>query len=377
MTTPETLGTDLSQWEIGPHHGALSGGMRLKMQLDGEIIAAAPVEVGFLHKGLEKCLEMQRWSALIPFLDHLDPEGAVFGEYALCAAVEDVAKIEVPARAQTIRVIVCELTRIACHLAYLARVAKAAGSATMAHFALRDREKILDLFELLTGARFSHNYLSYGGVREDVTDGFIERVVEICHLIRIRLKEYNDLFTYNQIFLERSKQVGVISPENIRALGITGPNARASGYHFDVRKAHPYSSYQNYDFEVPLGSSAQFETGGDIHARFLVRLREIAASIEILRQACEHLPRGAFTSRKFDKNFIAPTGEAFARVESSRGLLACHLVSDGKARPHRVQFRTPSAANIMAVPRELPGSRIQDLPLILASLDICIAEVDR
>ena len=368
--------SDLTSWEIGPYHPALPGPMILKLKLDGEVIVSGEVETGFLHKGLEKSFEVHSWQAAIPYADRLDPEGAVFGELALCLAVEEIADIKVSRRAQTIRVIVAELSRVSCHLGCLARMARTVGAETMVHYVLRDRERILDLFELLTGSRFSLGFLRYGGVSEDVTEGFIERVVDVCDLIRIRLKEYNDLFSFNFAFLKRSAWIGMLSKESIRGCGLTGPNARASGLPMDVRKTHPYSGYELLDFEVPTGLG---EGGaiGDAHDRFVIRLREITQSLEILKQAAESMPPGPFAQGKILRDYCVSSGEAYSRVESSRGLLGCHVVSDGNNHPVRVQFRTPSAGHLACVPGLLTGLRLEDVSVVLASLDIGISEVDR
>ncbi len=371
----ECLGTDQTSWEIGPYHSALPGNMRLRLSLDGEVITGASLETGFQHRGLEKALESHFWQAAIPYCDHLDPEGALHGELALCLAAEQIGEIPVPARAERIRVIVAELTRISCHFVYIARMARATGSDTMLHYVLRDREKILDLFELLTGARFSLNFLRFGGVAADVTEGFIERILETCELIRIRLKEYNDLFSFNHAFLRRSTGVGLITREQARRYGVTGPNLRSTGVRFDARKSHPYSDYKKIDFEVPIGGSE--EGVGDSHDRFLLRLREITQSLELLKQATETIPSGSFENAKITREFTLPKGEAYSRIESSRGLLCCHLVSDGGLKPSRVSFRTPSVAHVQIIPEVLRGTRLEDLPVILASLDINIAEVDR
>ena len=371
----ECLGTDLTSWEIGPYHSALPGNMRLRLSLDGEVIAGASIETGFQHRGLEKALESHLWQAAIPYADHIDPEGALHGELALCLAAEKIAEIGVPPRAERIRVIVAELTRVSCHFAYIARMARVVGSDTMLHYVLRDREKVLDLFELLTGARFSLNFLRFGGVAADVTEGFIERVLETCDLIRIRLKEYNDLFSFNHAFLRRSTGIGIITREQAQRFGLTGPSLRSTGVRFDVRKAHSYSDYAKIDFEVPVGGSE--DGSGDSHDRFLLRLREITQSLELLKQASETVPAGPFETSKITREFRLPKGEAYSRIESSRGLLACHLVSDGGLRPSRVSFRSPSVAAVRLIPEVLRGTRLEDLPVILASLDINIAEVDR
>lgn len=367
---------ELTKWEIGPYHSYLPAPMILRLSLDGEIIIHCSVETGFLHRGLEKSLELHSWSSIVPYVDHLDPECAAFGELALCLAVEEIAEIKVPPRGASIRMILAELTRISSHLLFIVKMARSVGSETIIHYVLRDRERVLDLFELLTGARFSVNFLRYGGVNADVTEGFIERVLEVCEMIRVRMKEYNDLFTFNYCFLKRSTSIAPLSVDLIRECGITGPNARASGIAFDLRKKHPQLGYNDLEFQVPIG---QGEGGslGDIHDRFLLRLREIGQSIELLKQLVEEIPQGEYLSQKLDRTFVVPAGEAYSQVESSRGLLGCHLVSDGKLRPNRVQFRTPSVATLMAVPKLVKGIRVEDLPVVLASLDLGIAEADR
>jgi len=372
----ETLPTTPADWVVGPYHSPWISHFRAHFTLDGEIIVRAGLEGGFLHRGLEKALELHPWQSSIVYAGRVDPEAASFAEHALCLAVEKLCELEVPARAQCIRVIVDELTRVSSHLKYIARIAQATSSETMVHFALRDREKILDLFELLSGARFSLSFLRFGGVANDVTEGFIERVVEVCDLIRFRLKEYNDLFSYNQAFLARSAYVGVVEPGFARRCGLTGPNARASAIVADVRKTSPYSGYEQLDFEVPLG---QGEGGaiGDAHDRYVIRLREITQSLEILRQVCDALPAGPFASAPVERDFKVPTGEAYARVESARGLLGCYAVADGSARPTRVQFRVPTGPSWQLAPMLLEGARLQDAPTILASLDLCVSELDR
>ncbi|MBI2711502.1 MAG: NADH-quinone oxidoreductase subunit D [Bdellovibrio sp.] len=368
--------TDLTTWEIGPYHSSLPGPMRLKLKLDGEIVVKCEVETGFLHRGLEKASELHGWPSLVVYADHLDPEVAVFGELVTCLAVEEISGITAPPRAQVIRLLLAELARISGHLAFMVRMAKAVGSETVTHYVLRDREKILDLFELVTGARFSLNFLRFGGVRSDVTDGFIERVLEVCELIRVRMKEYNDIFTFNYSFLQRSSGVAPISKDCVRFCGMSGPNARAAGVAFDVRKDAPYLGYSNLDFIAPLGRG---EGGvlGDVHDRFLIRLREINESMEILKQVVERIPDGPFLHAPVGNDYKVPAGEAYVRIESSRGLLGCHVVSDGKLKPGRVQYRVPSLANLMAVPLITPGVRVEDLPVVLASLDLGIAEADR
>ena len=254
-------------------------------------------------------------------------------------------------------------------------MARAVGANATVQYVLRDRERILDLFELLTGVRYSLNFLRFGGVSADMTEGFIERVLEVCEMIGIRLKEYNDLFTFNHVFLKRSQGVGFLSQEQALRLGVTGPNARASGVVTDVRKTHPYIGYERLDFVVPAETASRGH--GDSHDRLVVRLREISQSLEILKQVCDAIPDGEFSLMGIDLDFAVPNGEAYARIESSRGLMSCHIVSEGKTRPNRVQFRGPSVAGIEAFSEMVTGAQLEDIPVILASLDLSISEVDR
>lgn len=379
----EAMRTDLSHWEIGPYHPALPGPMRLRLSSDGEMIVRARCETQFLHRGLEKCFELHPWLATMVYADHLDPEASIFGETVYCLAVEEIAGITAPPRARSIRVILLELSRISSHLLSIAKVAGSVGAETMVNYVLRDRERVLDLFELVSGVRFSVNFLRFGGVASDVTEGFIERVMEVCETIRHRLKEYNDLFTYSHAFLLRSGRIGVLNQESIRKHGLTGPSARASGIAFDVRKDIPYLGYEAIDFEVVIGREDEAVANGgrsvvgDVHGRFMVRLREVAQSIEILRHVCDTVPSGEFASVRVDRDFRVPAGEAYARIESSRGLLGCHVVSDGGAKPARVQFSTPSSAALKVLPDLLAGIQTEDLATVLASLDISVAEADR
>lgn len=363
-------------WTIGPYQSALPGPIRLHLEVDGEVISSAKVETGFTHKGLEKTLELHSWQSAITYTDHLDPDSPFFGELVLCLTVEEIGQIAVPPRAQKIRIILSELSRISAHLNYIMKMAQAVGSEAMIHYVTRDREKILDLFELLTGARFSLNFLRFGGVASDISEGFVERVYEACDLMRLRLKEYNDLFSFNHAFLKRTAGIGVLSQDLAKAAGITGPNLRASGIDWDVRKMDPYCGFERCDFQIPIGKGEKGNVG-DAHDRFLLHLREIITSIEILKQAADTVPAGEFSNGKVDKDFAVLAGEAYMHIESARGLLGCHVVSDGGIKPNRVQFRTPSLAILHVLPELLERTRIEDLPVILASLDFSVPEVDR
>ncbi|MBI3534839.1 MAG: hypothetical protein HY072_05060, partial [Deltaproteobacteria bacterium] len=303
---------------LGPFHPFLPGPMRLHLSLDGEIIVSALAETGLSHKGLESALEKSPWRATIPYCDHLDPECSMFGELAFCMTVEAITGITVPPRAQMVRLILSELGRISSHLRFIVLTAKAVGSETVIHYALREREKILDLFELLTGARFSHGFLCFGGVRKDITEGFIERLNEICELLKLRLKEYNDLFSFHHGFVSRSVGVGVLGLQQIKKWNVSGPNARASGLIEDVRNNQPYVGYESIDFKVICNPELNKEAG-DCHDRYLLRLREIDQSTEILKQASELIPKGEILSSLSKINFAIPPGEARTQIESPRG----------------------------------------------------------
>lgn len=372
----EELRTDLAKCVIGPYHPALPGLCRMTLDLDGEYIVKAALETGFLHRGLEKAIQLHSWQSAIVYADRVDPENAIVGELALCCAVEEIGRFPVPERAKKIRLILLELSRVSSHLLFIAKLARITETETALHYALRDREKALDLFELLTGARFALNYLRYGGVAADVTEGFLERVLEFCELMKGRIKEYNDLLSYHRVFIQRTMGIGVISPEQVLRLGLTGPTARSSGVTLDLRKTEGQPDYSGLDFDVPVG---QGESGfkGDAYDRFLVRVRELTQSLRILKQLSENIPSGPHCELVCGRDFSLVRGEAYSRVEGPRGFFGCYVYSAGGGRPARVQFRTPSTHAILGISEFLEGMRLEDMAVFLASLDLSIAEVDR
>jgi NADH-quinone oxidoreductase subunit D len=372
----ERLPTQKSQLSWGPIHPGLPAPMRLDLKIDGERIVAAQVEVGFLHKGLEKSFEGRNWFSAIVGADRLDSSGSAFSEMALCLAVEEICNIQVPRRAQSIRLILSELNRVSNHLEYLAKMAQAVGFETTMHYILRERESILDLFELMTGSRFNLGFFRYGGVVADITEGFIERVFEVCRQIQIRIKEYHALMIDNEAFVSRLAWLGTLSAEDVYTFGITGPNARASGVQIDVRKSFPYSGYELVEFTVPAGRGTRGSLG-DSFDRLMVRLEEVQECIHILTHVAERVPAGDFACIKVGYDFTAPAGESFSRVESARGYLGCHAISSGESSPVRIQWRTPSSHHIRALPKLLRGVALQDVSVLLASLDLCISEVDK
>ena len=330
----ERLATDCSSLVLGPYHSSLPGLMQLSLVLDGEIIVNARIETGFAHRGIEKVFESHNWTAGISLADRVDPEGAIFSELSYCLAVEGLMGIPASPRSQYIRTLVSELSRISSHLGFVARLARSAGAETLFHYIQRDREKFLDLFELLAGSRFSLNFLRFGGVSAEVSDGLIERILEVCAAMKHRFKEYNDIFSYNHGFLARAEGTARVDLEMVRSFGISGPNARASGLADDVRKWSPYVAYSSMDFDIPVGD----ELTGDVHARYMIRIREIVQSMEIVKQCAQALPTGSSEGIRADKKVFVPKGEAWARVESARGMLACHVISDGGERPRRVRL---------------------------------------
>jgi NADH-quinone oxidoreductase subunit D len=347
--------------------------MRLNLVLDGEIVVDAVSETGFTHRGLESVFESESWIAGISVSDRLDPEAAVFGEMAYCQAVEKLLKVTPSPRTLYIRTLICELSRIVSHLGYISRIARVCGAETLFHYVTRDRERFIDLFELLTGARFSVNYLRFGGVAHDVSEGFLERVLEACSTMKHRFKEYNDLFSYNQAFLARARGLGLLSAKKAADWAITGPNARASGHEFDVRKWAPYAAYEQLDFAPVFGAEGE----GDTHGRYMLRIREIVQAMDLIRQCAESMPKGTVTGLTADTVVRAPKGEACGRVEGPRGLVSCYVHSTGNDRPIRVHFRSATRSALAFLPQVLKGCLVEDVPALVASFDICIAEIDR
>jgi NADH-quinone oxidoreductase subunit D len=372
----ERIHSSVSRLKWGPVDPGLPGICEIELLTEGDLIREASVRTGFLHKGLEKSLERRSWFTSMIAVDRVHPEASLSAELAFSIAVEEICNIQIPRRAQVIRLVLCELERISSHLAFLARLAVACGFDTVSHYILRERELILDLFELMTGRRFNPNFFRYGGVAADITEGFIERIHETTRLIEIRLREYHALMIENRAFVDRLAWQATLSPDSALLRGLTGPNLRASGVRMDYRKLLPYSGYDQFDFRVPIGTGAR-GTIGDGFDRVMVRLEEIRESLLLLSHAVDRVPQGDYSAFRAQPDFTVPAGEAYARVESPRGLLACHVVSDGSAHPIRVQWRTPSTAHLEIIPTLLKGTTLQDVPVALATLDLSLAEVDR
>jgi len=319
-------------------------------------------------------MEGRPWITTLPFAERVDVESSIFGAWVYCLAVEKLAEVEIPERAKIIRIIVGELNRISCHLNSLVRLAKSMNAEVVQHHILRDREVILDLFELLTGARFNYSYLRFGGVVSDITEGFIDRLDRVCRdLLPRRVKEYNDLFSFNVSFRDRAEEIGRVSSEQVLGAHLTGPNARASGATLDLRVDDPFGGYESFDLK-PIKPEDSTKNASTVHDRLIYRLKEIGLSAEVIKEAINKLPEGEFKA-PIDLESL-PKGEAMARVESSRGVLSCHLISEGKA-PSRVSFSPSSLSTLGGLHQLIQGARVEDLGPILASLDISVSEVDR
>jgi NADH-quinone oxidoreductase subunit D len=380
---------------MGPQHPATHGVLRVVLELDGEVIVKATPDIGHLHRGVEKLAETKTYHQSIPFTDRLDYTNAMGNNLAYVLAVEKLLGLEVPKRAQYLRVLMAELQRIAAHLIWLGTHVLDMGAITPIFYTFREREEILRIFEEVAGGRLTPTYLRIGGVSKDLPEGIDEKIKAFVQAFPDHIKEYETLLTKNVIWIKRTKDIGVISKEDALNWGVTGPTLRGSGVKYDVRKAFPYSSYEEFDFDIPIGSV------GDVYDRYLVRLREMEWSNAIVEQALERLPKGPILAndpritlppkeevvtdiaaliRQFkivSEGFTPPVGETFASVEASKGELGFYIVSDGSNRPFRFRIRTPSFANLSALPRMVEGSLIADVISTIGSIDIVLGEIDR
>jgi len=365
------LRTEDIQINMGPQHPATHGVLRLELKIDGEVIVEATPHIGYLHRGIEKIAENRTYTQIIPLTDRLDYTVSMVNNWVYASAVEKLAGISVPERAEYIRVIMAELNRIVSHLVTTGVNGMDAGAFTIWFYCIRDRELLWDLFEMVCGARLTHNYIRFGGVSYDLPDGFKEKTVELCEYLRKKTDEYEDLLLNNYIFQKRNKGIGMLSKEDAIDHGVTGPTLRASGVNWDLRKNAPYSIYNRFDFEVPLGES------GDNWDRAKVRLDEIRQSIRIIRQALNSMPGGEFKTQGVPRILKPEPGEAYSRIEGPRGEYGVYVVSDGSAKPLRWKFRSAGFSNISVLPLILKGLKIPDAALVIGALDPCFGEVDR
>ncbi len=380
---------------IGPQHPSTHGVLRLQVELEGETIRRVKPIIGYLHTGMEKTAETLTWlqgPTNVTRMDYLSP---FHNELVYSLAVEQLLGVDVPPRANAIRILMTELNRVASHLLFLATQGMDIGAISMMIYGWREREVCLDFFEKVTGLRMNHNYIRPGGVAADLPDGWEDDVESLNDVVLAGVAEYEELLNENPIFVDRTQGVGVITPEECRAYGVTGPIARASGIDWDLRKVFPYSGIDRYEFDVPLGKH------GDVFDRYIVRVEELKQSLRIVRQVLETMPAGDYRSedrkvtpppRKridesmealihhfkiFTEGFKVPAGEVYVAVEGPRGELGCYVVSDGGAKPWRLHMRTPSFNHVQALPVMMTDTLIADMIATLASTDPVLGDVDR
>ena len=356
---------------MGPQHPSTHGVFRMVLWVDGEKIVRAEPHIGYLHRGSEKLCEGEQYHQVITLFDRMDYIGNFNNELVYCMAVEQLMGLSVPERAEYVRVILCELNRIASHLLYVATIGLDAGAMTPSMFAFRGRERIQSLFEAVSGARMMHNYFRIGGIKEELPDNFREMIGELLPQLRVDVEQSDKILTFNEIFLSRLKDVAAISAEEAIDFGLTGPCLRGCGVEYDVRKAQPYSVYDRFDFDVPVGLD------GDCWDRHWVRVQEMYQSLSIVEQALEQMREGTVTSSLGRRLIRPPAGEVYVRSENPRGEIGVHLVSDGTDHPYRVKVRPPSFCNLSALKRLLRDTWLADSVVILGSLDIVLGEVDR
>jgi NADH-quinone oxidoreductase subunit D len=389
---------------MGPSHPSTHGVLRIVIELDGETITRADPDIGYLHRGDEKIAENMTWNQFIPYTDRLDYLAPLANNVAYALAVEKLMGLDdkLPPRCQSIRVICCELARISAHLLGLGAFAMDVGAMTVFLHTFTEREKIYNFAEALTGARFTTSYTRIGGVSRDTPPGWCASIAKFCDEVLVSVDDAERLLTRNKIWVDRTKEVGVISRELAIDYGLTGPNLRGSGVDYDVRKAHPYLCYRDYDFDIPVGSV------GDCYDRYLVRMEEMRQSVRIIRQALQKIP-GGYDNASHEpvnvpdgkvvlpsKNKVltsmeelihqfmlvtqgqnAPVGEVYFGAENPKGELGFYINSRGGGTPHRLKIRAPSFCNLSILPVLLPGNLMSDVVSILGSLDFVMGECDR
>jgi NADH-quinone oxidoreductase subunit D len=386
---------ELLTLNFGPHHPATHGVLRLLVTLQGEIVRDIKPIVGYVHTGIEKTAEDKAYWKVIPVVERMDYLSYYFNAMAYCGAVEKLVEVEVPKRAQYLRVIHLELNRIASHLIWLGTSALDLGAVSIFLYCLRERELILDLFEMSSGARMHTRYFQVGGVAEDIPSGFDAKLREFLDVMPARADEYGAILNSNEIILQRLRGTSIVDQQTLLDLGVTGPLLRATGNPWDLRKADPYSSYDDFEFNIPVG------TVGDNYDRFAVRLAEIYESVKIISQALDGLPEGPYITedrkvalpprhelatsmealihhfKLVTEGFRVPPGEVYNPIESPRGELACYVRSDGSSKPARVHMRDPSFVNLQALAPMATGSYIADMIAATAMLDPILGGIDR
>ena len=381
---------------MGPQHPSTHGVLRVVLELDGETVIKARPEIGYLHTGIEKSCEALTYSQAITLTDRIDYLAPLSNNLGYCLAVEKLLGLEIPKRAQYIRVLLTEMTRLNSHLVWLGTHAMDLGATSVMLYCFREREEILKLFEMISGQRMMTSYFRIGGLALEPPPGWLDRVRWIVDMLPARIDEYEALLTRNRIWLMRTQGIGVISAEDAIALGVSGPSLRAAGVAYDVRKFFPYSSYEEFDFEVPT------RTESDCYARYMVRVAEMRESLKIVRQAMGKIPAEGpikanapgivpperekmktemealiYHFKIFTEGFSPPPGEVYQRVESPRGEAGYFVVSDGSPKPYRVKVRAPSFVNLQALPKLSEGGLVADMIACIGTIDIVLGEVDR
>lgn len=354
---------------LGPQHPSTHGVLHVELELDGENIIHSRTDLGYLHRGIEKLAEDRKYPQVTPYTDRLDYLSGMSNNLVYVQTVEKLMGIEVPERASYIRVIISELMRIANHMVGIGIYIMDLGAVTAVFYPFIQREHVLDIFSKLCGARMTFNYMRIGGVAVDANEDFIKGTQEFIDQLPSMLNEYHQLIDNNEIFLSRTKNVGKISKAQAESFGLTGPNLRASGSSFDLRKVAPYEVYDRFDFNVPVCQN------GDCFDRYIIRMMEIEESIKIIKQALRDLPEGDHMA-KVPRLIRPPAGDVYHQAENPKGVLGCYLVSDGSPKPYRVHFRRPSFNNISIFDHIAPGHKIADFIAIIASFDFVLGEVD-
>ncbi|MFY9746858.1 MAG: NADH dehydrogenase (quinone) subunit D [Acidobacteriaceae bacterium] len=380
---------------MGPQHPSTHGVLRVVLEIDGETVVKLVPDIGYLHTGIEKTCEAKFYQQVVPLTDRIDYLSPMTNNLCYCLAVEKLLQLEIPERAQWMRVLLNELTRLNSHLVWLGTHAMDIGALTVFLYTFREREDILRIFEQVSGQRMMTSYFRIGGLALDPPLGFFDLVQTFVKILPEKIDEYENLLTGNPIFINRLKNVGYLSPENAVAFGVTGPPLRASGIDWDLRRDMPYSSYEKFKFEVPISHE------GDVWARYLVRLKEMRESVKICQQALDGMPEGPIKAdaphvvlpdrekmktqmealiyhfKIVTEGFQVPAGEVYQAVESPRGEMGYYVVSDGTAKPWRVHMRNPTFATLQALETMCVGRLIADVVAVIGSIDIVLGEIDR
>jgi NADH-quinone oxidoreductase subunit D len=369
---PDTTFLDSTELvlNMGPQHPSTHGVLRVILKLDGEKILGTDCVIGYLHRGVEKIAENRTYAQFNPYVDRMDYVAAISNGLGYCLAVEKLLNVEVPPRAQAVRVILTELNRIASHLLWLGTHALDIGAITPVFYCLREREEALKIFEKYCGARLTTHAFRIGGLLYETYEGFEKEVHEFCDMFLPKVDEYEELLTNNRIWVGRLQNVGILNAEECKEYGVTGPMLRAAGVKWDIRKAIPYSGYEKYDFEIPIRQN------GDTYDRYIVRMQEMRQSVRIMRQAVDSLPEGPIMG-KVGKVIKPPVGEVYVSIEAPKGELGYYLVSDGSTQPYRCRVRPPSFVNLQALDRMVRGGLVADIVAVIGTMDIVLGEVDR